>query len=409
MDKRNAKRPVYLVDRSLTGVGALEQLGQVYGYNESPLECRGLCEPDALLIRSVTSIGDRELDAFPSLETVATATAGRDHIDEMACNERGVRVVSAPGHNAEAVADWVWTALLTLAVETQGTLSGMSMGIVGAGNTGQAVARRASAHGVRVLFYDPPREEAEASFSTASWEEVLGCHILTFHVPLTRGESWPTEGMYRPGVEALGPWVINASRGEVLDLEESQGLFWPRTALDVFPSEPHISPHFPREAVLATPHVGGNTFEAKREATRVIAEQVHGLHGTGPFLWEDETDSPRGEREAMVWVEAGWSLERKLLEVVGTLTQLTALSSAFKERIEASPLDEVGAVFRAIRGGSRRRALCGRRVYLEVEEAEEWRIRLEAHGVRCVGTREEAEVRIRERPSGILKRESLPG
>ena len=215
--------------------------------------------------------------------------------------------------------------------------------------------------------------------------------------------------MYRPGVEALGPWVINASRGEVLDLEESQGLFWPRTALDVFPSEPHISPHFPREAVLATPHVGGNTFEAKREATRVSAEQVHGLHGTGPFLWEDETDSPRGEREAMVWVEAGWSLERKLLEVVGTLTQLTALSSAFKERIEASPLDEVGAVFRAIRGGSRRRALCGRRVYLEVEEAEEWRIRLEAHGVRCVGTREEAEVRIRERPSGILKRESLPG
>ena len=114
---------------------------------------------DALIVRSVTKV-DAALLARTNVQFVGTATTGVEHIDQEYLAARNIGFAAALGCNANAVAEYVLTALLVTAHAKGLVLSGKTLGIVGAGRIGSLVAAKAPALGIRTLPHDPPLERA---------------------------------------------------------------------------------------------------------------------------------------------------------------------------------------------------------------------------------------------------------
>ncbi len=383
--------PVYGVDRELKDSDQFEGLGRVVWGGRDLSAFPEKEEVEALFIRSVTPISAELLGLFPALRVVASATAGLDHVDLEGCAQHGISVVNAPGHNASAVADWVWTVLHSFARSEQVSLRGMRLGVVGAGCTGSAVATRASGYGMDVVLYDPPKAEREPGFQTATWQAILECDVISLHVPLTQpGENpWPTEGFVSTrSLNGFDGWLLNASRGSVMDWEEGPGKAT-KVGLDVFPGEPNVPTGLVESVSFATPHVAGNTHEAKAAATRVAAFQVHGILGTGAFDWTSSIPLSPAARD--FYVERLAEVESLAGQVLDELTGLHRLSVRF---LDAMRGDGGAEQFRSVRRTSRRHGLQGRKVFVEQDlpQRELGRL-LELHGIVMVSM-EEAELRV---------------
>lgn len=247
----------------------------------------GLDRVEVMAIRSVTPITRELLLKTPRLRAIGTATIGTDHIDMAAveeaarCHGHPIRVFSAPGSNADSVADYVFYAIFHL---TQGqTLAGRSIGVVGVGNCGSRVARRAAALGMTVLPHDPPRAEAESGFRSLPIDEVVRADFVTFHVPLTRpgAGKHPTYHMINRELLAKmrrDSFLLNACRGAVADTADLVEVLRSRriagAVLDVYEGEPEPSAELIRLAAIATPHIAGYSIEGKRRGTIVIYRDI---------------------------------------------------------------------------------------------------------------------------------------
>ena len=163
---------------------------RVPGRTVSPEE---LADADALIIRSVTRVSDELLCRADKLSFVGTCTIGTDHVDQKILADRGIKFFSAPGCNRNSVGEYIISAIFVLARRYCFDPAELSIGIIGAGNTGTSVMNKALALGMKVRLYDPYLDEAGTDpriFS--SFEEALSCDIVTFHVPLTRDGKYPT-------------------------------------------------------------------------------------------------------------------------------------------------------------------------------------------------------------------------
>ena len=335
----------YLVDGELTGKEMLRPLGEAFEYRDGRLPRSVPGNPSAVFLRSVTTWGEDELNRFPSIREVYTATAGMDHIDEEACAQRNVTVHSAPGHNAESVADWVVVALSLLSVEKGEALEGKRLGIIGVGNAGSAVARRARTMGLSPVFHDPPRALREKDFVSVPFDEVLECDVVSFHVPLTRNGVFATAGMFALEQARSDQWVINASRGDVLCWAEGAPCHAAGLALDVFPGEPQINPRWVSRADFCTPHVAGNTHEAKWLATEMLFHQALIARGQLP---------PSDPLSARMKSPAEPPQRGTRIERLEESTGLVSLSDSFRLAIADATPGDVGETFKAVRKRSRR-------------------------------------------------------
>jgi glyoxylate reductase len=243
------------------------------------------------------AIDDRVLELFPRLRLVANYGVGYDSIDVAACAARGVAVSNTPGVLDAATADltmalilaarrrvvegdafvragkwgteWVATSLLGQEV------SGATLGIIGLGRIGSAVAKRARGFDMRILYTrrsrvdDPDFRELDDLLREAD--------IVTLHVPLTD----ETEGLMDARRLALlrdGACFVNTARGPIVDepalvRELVSGRI--RAGLDVFAHEPSV----PRELlelrnVVLAPHVGSATQETREAMTRVLVDNL---------------------------------------------------------------------------------------------------------------------------------------
>ncbi len=235
-------------------------LGDVLPYQGTPP-----AQAEALLIRSTLRLDDALLGRLPRLRLVATASSGTDHVDTDALARRGIAFGAAPGANAEAVADWVQLALERLEVGPA------TVGVIGVGHVGRAVAARLGPLGHRLLLCDPPRAGREPGFPHRSLDDLLAqADVLTLHVPLdpSTRDLLDAAALQRFG----GHVVLNAARGHVLNEPAArawrQGGAGRRLALDVFAGEPNPDPATLAAADFVTPHVAGHTTEAKTEAVR---------------------------------------------------------------------------------------------------------------------------------------------
>ncbi|XOZ34064.1 4-phosphoerythronate dehydrogenase [Halomonadaceae bacterium KBTZ08] len=246
-----------------------------------------LLEADILLVRSVTRV-DQSLLAGTPVRWVGTATIGTDHLDTEWLERAGIGWSSAPGCNAEAVADYVLAVLALAAREQERCLLDGSVGIVGFGNVGSRVHRRLRALGVDTRVTDPPLADKGVA-GLASIDEVLACDRIALHAPLVRTGRWPTEHLLdASAIQALSgdQVLVSAGRGAVVDnaalltrLEASDGGPW--TALDVWEGEPLIDPRLAARARIATPHIAGYSLEGKLRGSVMLARALCEWLGVG--------------------------------------------------------------------------------------------------------------------------------
>ncbi|NLG29482.1 MAG: phosphoglycerate dehydrogenase [Chloroflexi bacterium] len=257
-------------------------------------------EYDALVVRSATRVSAEVLAAGKRLRVVGRAGTGVDNIDLEAATRRGVMVVNAPGGNTIAVAEHTLALMLNLArhvcradssthagrwekKDLMGSeLRGKTLGLVGLGRVGAAVASRAHAFEMRLLAYDPfvsVERAAQLDVRMATLDEVLAqADYVSLHVPATertRGMIGARElALMKPGARlincARGDLVVEADLVEALTRGQLAG-----AALDVYPDEPRVSQAL-RDCTraLLTPHLGASTEEAQTEASVEVAEQV---------------------------------------------------------------------------------------------------------------------------------------
>jgi glyoxylate reductase len=284
-----------LAHRRLPGP-AWDELGDVM-YLDGPLTDR---MPGAEVYVVVgREVGDATLNLLPDLRLVANYGVGYDGIDVEACAARGVAVSNTPGVLDDAVADL--TLALILAVRRRvvegdafvrkggwsagwsagqlmgDDVTGATLGIVGLGRIGKAVARRALAFEMRVL-YTRRSDERNPDFEYRELDELLReADVVTLHVPLTDG----TRGLLDERRLALmreGACLINTARGAIVDeaalvAELASGRL--RAGLDVFVHEPHIPPELLElPNVVLQPHVASATQSTREAMTRVLVANV---------------------------------------------------------------------------------------------------------------------------------------
>ena len=265
---------------------------------------------DGLLIVGHTRVDGELLDAAPRLRVVANFGVGVDHIDVAAATARRIWVSNTAGSLTETTAELGWALILsTVRRVTEGDrlvragqwkgfgaffflgteLPGKTLGIVGAGRIGQAVARKAPAFGMRAVYWSrtpKPDFGAQARDLDALLAE---SDVVILTVSLS-AETRHLIGAREIGLMKKSAHLVNIARGPVVDEAAlAQALLEGRIAgagLDVYEKEPEIHPDLLRcpNAVLA-PHVGSATIETRRRMSLLAAENLlAGLRGTVPPL-----------------------------------------------------------------------------------------------------------------------------
>jgi erythronate-4-phosphate dehydrogenase len=169
---------------------------------------------------------------------------------------------------------YVVTALLTLAVRKKTDLSALTLGIIGVGNVGKQVESAARALHMKILLNDPPREAREGRSAFTPLDELLRqSDSMTLHIPLQSDtKGFAGDDFFRACKD--GAWLLNTSRGEVVDeaalLRHRHKLG--ALALDVWPHEPHINTALLHAADIATPHIAGYSLQGKRNASQMILQ-----------------------------------------------------------------------------------------------------------------------------------------
>lgn len=257
------------------------EFGEVVALPGRQMAPSALQDADVLLVRSVTRVDASLLASAARLAFVGTATIGTDHIDKALLAARGIPFFSAPGCNKQSVGDYVLSALLVLAERHELALCDMSLAVIGAGNTGECVAAKAEALGMRVLRCDPPRARREGAAGFVDYQTALGADFVSFHVPLTR--SGPDATFHLLGEREIaarpaGQFLINASRGEVWDnralLARQQGLDPLRLVMDVWEGEPEPLQALVPHTEIATPHIAGYSLEGKARGTWMLYQAL---------------------------------------------------------------------------------------------------------------------------------------
>lgn len=231
-------------------------------------------DADALLVRSVTQVNEALLQNS-SIKFVGSATIGTDHLDIAVLEQHGIQWSNAAGCNAQAVAEYVITALLHVRPELVDANATFSLGIVGLGNVGTRLAYMAKLLGWRVIGYDPLVQRTQVD--QVEFNELLQqADAISIHVPLTQTGLYPTYHLFNTATLAqMQPdaILINSARGPVIeeaaliqDLKATQ-----RTViLDVFEHEPVISAELLDLLTLVTPHIAGYSLEGKARGTQMI-------------------------------------------------------------------------------------------------------------------------------------------
>lgn len=266
--------------------GTLSEVRTMAGRAITPVDLR---DAEILCVRSITKV-NADLLAGTAVRFVATATIGVDHIDLPYLRSRGIAFASAPGSNANSVAEYITAALLVMADRRAMELAGKTLGIVGVGNVGSRVAAKAAALGMRTILNDPPlaRETGEAKYRPIE-ELQAEADIVTLHVPLTKTGPDATFHLADTAfIERLKPGAIlmNTSRGGVADTGALTAAIGAGRlggcVLDVWENEPNIDPALLERVDIASPHVAGYSFDGKVKGTQMIYEAACRFAGVEP-------------------------------------------------------------------------------------------------------------------------------
>jgi erythronate-4-phosphate dehydrogenase len=264
---------------------AFSNLGNLRPLSAVELKAENIRDADALVIRSVTSV-NAELLEGSSVRFVGAASAGTDHIDQKYLKSRGIHFSCAAGCNADSVAEYIVTALHTVAVRRGWQLKSRSMAVVGVGNVGSRVAKKALALGMEVLLCDPPIRDLTGDPRYLMLEDVLGADVLSFHVPLAKEGLYPTWHLINDDrLRSLSAkqFLINSARGAVIDNQALKSALQEGriegAVLDVWEGEPKIDYSLLDLIDIGTPHIAGSSMDGKIRATEMMRDALCGFLG----------------------------------------------------------------------------------------------------------------------------------
>lgn len=264
------------------------ELGSIRRMHGRTINKAALGESEALLVRSVTRV-DRELLEGSNVRFVGTCTIGTDHLDLDYFEEAGITWASAPGCNARGVVDYVLGSLLALAEGEAVELADRRFGVVGAGQVGGRLVEVLRGLGWNVRVCDPPRQAREAGEFVSLDEIIEECDVISLHTPLTlEGEDRTFHLLDETRLQQLRPgsWLINASRGAVVDnatLREQLALRPDiQAVLDVWEGEPQVDVGLAELCWIATPHIAGYSLDGKLRGTAQIYQAFCASKGIEP-------------------------------------------------------------------------------------------------------------------------------
>lgn len=260
-------------------------LGEIRRYPGRAIDRACVQDADVLLVRSVTQV-DRALLAGSRVRFVGTCTIGTDHLDLAYFTEAAIHWSSAPGCNARGVVDYVLGSLLTLADLDGVDLATRTYGVVGAGEVGGRLVQVLRGLGWKVLVCDPPRQAREGGDYVGLEQILAECDVISLHTPLTRSGALPTWHLLdaaRLAQLRQGAWLINASRGPVVDNAALRALLQARedvqAVLDVWEGEPQVDLALADLCVIATPHIAGYSLDGRQRGTAQIYQAVCAWRG----------------------------------------------------------------------------------------------------------------------------------
>jgi len=267
---------------------------------------KGVRGKDALLCLLTEKIDRDIMDAAPNLKVISSFSVGYDHIEVAEATRRGIYVTYTPGVLTEATADFAWTLLMAAArriveadrvVRTKNwkvawgptillgdDVYGKTLGIVGLGRIGTAIARRAKGFNMKTIYFDtiraPLEKEKELGIDYAPFERLLEeSDFVSVHVPLMK-ETHHLFGEAQFRRMKRTAFLINTSRGAVVDekalAKALQEKLIAGAALDVFEKEPTDpeNPLLSMENVVLAPHIASATKEARSKMSEVSAKNL---------------------------------------------------------------------------------------------------------------------------------------
>jgi D-3-phosphoglycerate dehydrogenase len=255
---------------------------------------------DAIIVRSATKVTKEVIEAGKNLKAIARGGVGLDNIDVEYAKSKGIPVLNTPGASSISVAELAIAHMFAVCrflnqsnIEMrQGKwpkkeyskgieLTGKTLGLLGFGNIGKEVAKRAIGLGMTVIAHDPFVTQTDMNVSLVSKEEVIQqSDIISLHMPLIKGEG-PAIGEKEIEMMKEGVIIINCARGGVVSEKALlEGLNSGKVAaagIDVFENEPPTEAqaaliNHPRVSV--TPHIGASTVEAQNRVGEEIAQKV---------------------------------------------------------------------------------------------------------------------------------------
>ena len=299
-------------------MGVIRKEHHVEAHGEDrPMERQGLLglvgDRDGLLCMITDRVDEEVLDRAPQLKMIANLAVGYDNIDVAAATVRGILVSNTPGVLTDATADITFALILATArrvvegdrrtragefrfwapLQFLGReVSGKTLGIIGLGRIGKAVAKRAQGFDMQILYHSRRRlevsEENRLGVSYADFNGLLEqSDFVSLHVPMTH-ETRHLIGLRELGAMKPSAYLINTSRGPVVDepalLEALRGGRIGGAGLDVYENEPSVTPGLTElKNVVLLPHVGSATIETRTRMGLKAAENLlAGLRGKRP-------------------------------------------------------------------------------------------------------------------------------
>ena len=304
-----AKKVFILSSIPRSGIGLLREKGYTVDSYEGPAPIpetvikERVAEADALIPLLSDTINEEIIEAAAKLKIIANYAVGFNNIDLEAARKRGITVSNTPDILTPATADLTWALILSVSKRISegdrfmragrfkgwgpqlllgGDVTGKTLGIIGAGRIGRAVAKRAKGFDMRVVYFSRHRNEEIEQEAGASFLPLNGllqeADFISLHVPLIK-ETHHLLNAERFKQIKKGAYLINTARGAVVDeaalVDALQSGRLAGAGLDVYEFEPRVTPALLKmEQVVLLPHIGSGTTETREEMSRICARNI---------------------------------------------------------------------------------------------------------------------------------------